>query len=251
MIYDIYKIASDFPWLIFGLAIFLGGSVKGALGVGLPLVAVPLLSFVLPSIQAIALMAIPVLMSNLWQACEEGNIRQNLRRFSGLITAQLVTTLLTVRFTLSLSAADLNIMLAASVILAVALMAYQPTLQISRKREHISGVGVGALSGMLGGISSLTGPVIITYLVALKLPRNQFIGSVSIIYLTGSLPLYAAMAWYGRFDIADLALSVSALGPMSLGLVMGKSVRKHLNESLFRKILLGFLTMLALLLVFK
>ncbi len=251
MSYEITPFASDFPWLIFGLTIFLGGSVKGALGVGLPLVAVPMLSFVFPSIQAIALMAIPVLMSNIWQASEEGNISYNLMRFSGLIAAQLVTTLLTVGFTLSLSVADLNSMLAASVLLAVVLMTFQPTLQISRKQERIAGVGVGALSGILGGISSLTGPVIITYLMALKLPRNQFVGSVSIIYLAGSLPLYGAMAWHGRFGIAELALSVIALAPMSLGLVLGKSVRKHLNESLFRKILLGFLTMLALLLVFK
>lgn len=248
---DFTLLVGDFPWLIFGLAILLGGSVKGALGVGLPLVAVPLLSFVLPSIQAIALMAVPVLMSNIWQASEAGNVRYSLSRFGSLISAQLVTTLLAVRFTLSLSPSGLNTMLAVSVLLAVALMAYQPNMRISPKREHIAGAGVGALSGMLGGVSSLTGPVIITYLMALKLPRNQFVGSISIIYLTGSLPLYGAMAWYGRFGIADLVLSVVALAPMSLGLILGKSVRQRLNESLFRKILLGFLTMLALLLVFK
>jgi uncharacterized membrane protein YfcA len=240
-----------FPWIFFALAFLAGGSVKGALGVGLPLVTIPLLSFVMPGMQAIALMAMPVLLSNIWQAVEGADVRTGLRRFGGLIAAQFVATLITVHFTLSLSPAGLNVMLAASVLLAVAFMAFQPTLQISARRERVVGVGVGVASGLLGGISSLTGPVIITYLMALRLSRDQFVSSISIIYLSGSLPLYGAMAWYGRFGWPDLALSCAALLPMGLGLYAGKAVRNRLNEQLFRRVLLVFLTLLALLLIFK
>lgn len=240
-----------FPWVYFALAFLAGGSVKGALGVGLPLVTIPLLSFVMPGMQAIALMAMPVVLSNLWQAVEGADVRGGLRRFGGLIAAQLVATVVTVNFTLSLSPAGLNVMLAGSVLLAVALMAFQPTLHISAARERVVGVGVGTLSGLLGGISSLTGPVIITYLMALRLTREQFVSSISIIYLGGSLPLYGAMAWHGRFGWTEVALSCLALLPMALGLRLGKSVRSRLDEQLFRRVLLVFLTLLALLLIFR
>ena len=43
------------------LAILLGGLVKGTLGVGLPLLAVPLMSLMIGSTHAIALVAVPVL----------------------------------------------------------------------------------------------------------------------------------------------------------------------------------------------
>ena len=240
-----------FPWVYFALAFLAGGSVKGALGVGLPLVTIPLLSFVMPGMQAIALMAMPVILSNLWQAFEGKDVRGGLQRFGGLIAAQLVATVLTVQFTLSLSPAGLNVMLAGSVLLAVALMAFQPTLNISAQSERVVGVGVGTLSGLLGGISSLTGPVIITYLMALGLTRNQFVSSISIIYLGGSLPLYGAMAWHGRFGWVEIALSLLALLPMAVGLRLGKAVRNRLNEQLFRRVLLVFLTLLAVLLIFK
>lgn len=241
----------DIPWALFALAFVLGGLVKGALGVGLPLVAVPLLSLGIPAASAIALLVIPVLSSNLLQAIEGGRLRASLRRFGGLIAAQFVATVLTVRMTLDMSHAQLNAMLAGAVLLAVALMAWRPTLQIAPAREGLVGTGVGLLSGLLGGVSSLTGPVMITYLMALRLEREAFIGSISIIYLSGALPLYAAMLYFGALDAAKFGLSALALLPMAAGLMAGKALRQHLDENRFRRVLLVFLTVLAALLLLK
>lgn len=62
--------ASDFPWLLTLAALLLGGTTKGALGVGLPLVAIPILSLGMPAPQAIALLVMPVLLSNILQALQ-------------------------------------------------------------------------------------------------------------------------------------------------------------------------------------
>ncbi len=242
---------SDISWLLFIGALLAGGIVKGALGVGLPLVAVPLLSLGMPPHMAIALLVVPVLASNFWQAVESGQFVPTLRRFGGLIAAQFGATVLTVRMTLNLSGAQLSAMLAGAVLVAVALMAWRPTLQISASRERVVGVSVGLLSGLLGGVSSLTGPVIITYLMALRLHRDEFVGSISIIYLSGALPLYGAMLLFGRLGPAELTGSLLALVPMAAGLLIGKALRQRLDENLFRRLLLAFLAVLALLLLLK
>jgi uncharacterized protein len=241
----------DFPWVPFALAFVIGGSVKGALGVGLPLIAVPLLSLWIPSPQAIAMLVVPVLSSNLWQAVEGGRFIPTLKRFRGLIAAQFIATVLTVRMTLAMTASQLNILLAFALLLAVALMAVKPTLRVNPKQEQRVGTAIGLFSGLLGGVSSLTGPVIITYLLSLKIDRDTFIGSISVIYLTGAVPLYFAMLWFGRVAVVDFALSGVALMPMAIGLAIGKMLRQWLDEALFRKVLLGFLTLLALLLLLK
>lgn len=240
-----------FPWLLFALAFLAGGSVKGALGVGLPLVTGPLLTLGMNGLQAIGLLSAPVLLSNLWQSIEGGRLRAGIRRFRGLILAQIAATLITVRMTLSLSPEQFSNMLAMAVLLAVALMAWRPTLQISPEREGKLGVLVGLLSGMLGGVSALTGPIIITYLMALRLSRDEFVGCISIIYFAGSLPLYLALAWYGRVGLQEFSLSLAALLPVALGLALGKMIRNRLDEALFRKVLLAFLTLLALMLLLK
>ena len=77
-----------------GLVMVMGGLVKGTLGVGLPLVAVPLLSLLLPAPQAMGLLVVPVLASNLLQAWQGGRLGFALRRFGPLMLAQLAATLL-------------------------------------------------------------------------------------------------------------------------------------------------------------
>ena len=63
------------------LSFCVGGVVKGAIGVGLPMLAVPMMSLVMPAPQAMALVAVPVMGSNLGQVWTVGQWRQNLRRF--------------------------------------------------------------------------------------------------------------------------------------------------------------------------
>lgn len=229
------------PLLLGGavIAFVLGGLVKGTLGVGLPLVVVPLLTLALPAPTAIALVVVPVLASNLWQAWDTGVSWRGVRRFAPLIGALFACTLLTVPMTLALPARALNAMVAGAVVLAVVLTMWRPKLDI--RRETPWSLAVGALSGVMGGVSSLTGPIIISYLMALKLPRDEFVGSISIIYLGAALPLYASMAAHGRIGPGELALSALAMLPVSVGLWLGKLARGRLSEDWFRRVLLLFL----------
>ena len=59
------------------------------------------------------------------------------------------------------------------------------------ERERWWSAGIGALLGVTGGASSLTEPLIISYLVSLRLSPDAFIGSISLIYLGSAIPLYA------------------------------------------------------------
>jgi len=233
------------------LAFLLGGMVKGTLGVGLPLVVVPLLSLGMSSPLAISLVSVPVLASNAWQAWDSRGPLENVRRFSPLLLTLLVSTIITVPLTLALPAGVLNVMLAVAVITAVLLMALNPQLSISVRHEKMCSAAVGTLSGIMGGISSLTGPIIITYLMALRLPREAFVGTISVIYLTGAIPLYVAMAVVGRLGLGEALLSLLAMVPVTLGLALGKKLRAHLSEVLFRRSLLAFLSCIAVALLFK
>ncbi len=238
--------------LAFVAATFIvAGIVKGTLGVGLPLVAVPMLSFVLPPLTAISLLVVPVLASNLWQAIKAVEPKQALRRFKGLSAALFISTIVSVRLALSLPTELLNLLVAGSVVCAVVLMVYRPDSVIPPRREGKLGVLVGLLAGAMGGVSSMTGPFIITYLLALRLPREAFIGGISIIYLFGMVPLYASLAFYGRLGPTEMVYSALALAPMALGMSIGRKLRGLLSEGAFRNVLLGFLSMLALLLIGK
>jgi uncharacterized membrane protein YfcA len=130
-------------------------------------------------------------------------------------------------------------------------MAFTLNMRIAPQHEKWSGILVGAAAGLMSGVSSLTGPLIIAYLMALKLNRDMFVGSISIIYLFAAIPLYLSLWWFDRFGWNEFVLSSLALIPMVLGLKLGRLLRHRLSETLFRRILLGFLTIISLILLFK
>jgi uncharacterized membrane protein YfcA len=238
-------------WSLCALFYAMGGFVKGTMGVGLPLVVVPTLSLIMPAPQAMGMMVVPVLASNIWQAIEVGNFRESFRRFGGLIVVMIVITLLTVKFSAGLSVANLNLLVGISLLVAVAWMGLKPNVQVPPRFENLTSNVVGALAGLMGGLSSLSGPFVITLLMALKLSREQFIGCISIIYLAGSFPMYGAMVWYERFGWTEVGLSALGLAPMFLGIRIGKALRHRLSEELFRKLLLIYLFVLAIVLTLK
>jgi hypothetical protein len=128
-------------------------------------------------------------------------------------------------------------------------MAWHPQLDIDARAERRWGAAVGTLSGMMGGVSSLMGPLLITYLVALRLPRETFIGSISVIYLVGVLPLMGAMVSLDLLGVPEAILSGLALAPLFVGMALGKRLRSRVSEPAFRRLLLGFLTVVAVLLL--
>lgn len=232
-------------------SILFGGIVKGTLGVGLPLFAVPIMSLMIGSTQAIALVAVPVVVSNIWQAWQEASWKASLKRFWPLMLTQAIMTVIAVHWTLSFSVKQLNMLVAFAVILAVVSMLFKPSFTISAEKERWTGAVVGTVSGMLGGVSSLMGPILISYMLSLKMQRDEFVGAVSVIYLNAAWPLYLAMYSFGRMEVIDLGYSVLALVPMAIGLTLGQKLRYRLSEDTFRKVLLGFLTFIAVLLVVR
>ncbi|TXH38304.1 MAG: sulfite exporter TauE/SafE family protein [Burkholderiaceae bacterium] len=234
----------------FGILLF-GATIKGAMGVGMPLVAVPLLSLIMPASQAMGCLVAPVLVSNAMQSNEAKSVTQVIRRMSWLLTSQFIAMVFTVKWTTTISVADINKLVGVIVVLAAALLAFKPQGKIPAVYEKPLGILVGAFAGFIGGVSSLTGPVLVTYLLALRLPRDEFVGTISIIYFLTGLPMYIVMLLYGRFSVYEVALSGLALLPMFLGLRLGKQIRNRLNEQTFRRLLLTFLIAVAMLLMFK
>ena len=87
--------------------------------------------------------------------------------------------------------------------------------------------------------------------MALRLSREAFVSSISLVYLAGSLPLYGAMVGFGKISPWALGLSALALLPVYLGMRLGRQVRQRLNEQLFRRVVLALLVLIALILLTK
>ena len=80
--------------LVVGASFILAGFVKGVVGLGLPTVAMGLLSLVMPPVQAAALLIVPSMITNVWQLAAGPGVLPLLRRLWPLLACAMAGTLL-------------------------------------------------------------------------------------------------------------------------------------------------------------
>jgi uncharacterized membrane protein YfcA len=227
-------------WCFFALVC--GGFIKGALGVGTPLLTVPMMAQVLPPQTAIAIMAVPVVVANLWQFAQTERSSTVVARFWPTFIAILIGTWVGVKI---LSVIDEKTLL---VLVGVAVIAFA-LLQGSRFRLHLpdrlvkpAGILFGGASGLIGGVSSFFGPMLITYLISIRgLAKNQFVSTISFLYVSAVVPWAIALFIYGILDQRLLVYSTFATLPVTLGLIIGQRLRGHISEAGFRNLIIVIL----------
>lgn len=234
------------PLLVFFViaALFLGGIVKGTVGLGLPLVVVSLLGSALDPRVSVALVTIPVIVTNVWQCLRAGVFVGAIRRFWPLIATFVVSTWLGAYILVSINADLLLGVLGLMVVVFSLFSLVKVNFELKAGQERFVGPGIGVIAGIFNGISTVNGPPLVMYLMSLKLDKEVFVGSYSLIALCGSFPLFFSYIGVGLLGFEEAAASVLAVGPALMGLMLGERLRHRINPELFRKVLLLVLIIL-------
>ena len=224
-------------WCAF--ALMSGGIVKGALGVGTPLIAIPLMVQVLPPQAAVAIMAMPSVAANIVQAAQAPRAGHILARFMPAFVALVIGGAIGVIILARIDDRALLIIVACAVIAFALLESSNRSMRIPPRYEKPAGVGFGFIAGVIGGMSSFFGPMLIIYLVALQtLRREQFIGAIGFLYLGALIPWTLALLATGILHGALIMYSLAAIAPVALGIVIGRKLRGHVGEQRFRQLML-------------
>jgi uncharacterized membrane protein YfcA len=232
--------------LIVAVAMLCGGAVKGVVGLGLPIVAISIMSTFLSVPTALALVIGPTLLSNLWQLLRARYALQGLRRFWPVLVTLAVGLWASASLVVRVSPAALYGILG-TIVVVFSLSAFMnPHLRVPAGAEKWLGAVAGLAGGLIGGVSTVYGPPVTMYLVALHLPKEIFIGAVGLIWFVAALPLTAAYVFYGVLTAELAPWSALACAPALGGFLVGQWIRDRIDQESFRKVLLGFLVLLGL-----
>lgn len=224
-------------WCFF--ALLCGGLIKGTLGVGTPLLTVPLMALVLPAQMAVAIMAVPVVVANLWQASQARRLPAVAGRFWPAFLAVLLGTYVGVRILSSIDDRGLLLLVGLVVIAFTLLQASTYRVNISPAMEKPAGVVFGLAGGVIGGVSSMFGPMLIIYLVSLRtLGKDQFVGAISFLYISAVVPWAVILYIFDILDSTMIVLSSAAAVPVTLGLIFGQRLRQRISEQRFHRLVL-------------
>jgi uncharacterized protein len=220
------------------IALVLAGVVKGVVSLGLPLTALPVLMLVVDVPAAINLLAVPIVLSNLLQAFEGGGTRAMLRRFWLTMICLAVGTLVGTALFAALDQKVLLLSIGSFAVFFAIIALLQPHLVIPPTAERWLGPPVGFISGVIGGMSALFGPVLATYVVGLRLPPLLFVKAISILYVTAASMLLVGNIWHGTTGPRDIAISVLAMIPVYVGMLLGRRIRHRLDPEKFQLLVL-------------
>lgn len=224
-------------WCTFALAC--GGLIKGTLGVGTPLLTVPMMALVLPAQSAVTLMAMPVVAANLWQAFKAPNLSSSLRRFWPTAVALLCGTFIGSSILSVINERALLLLVGISVIGFTLLQVSSLKLQLELRWITPAGIVFGILSGIIGGISSMFGPMLIVYMMSLKnLSKDEFVSAISFLYVCAVVPWTISLFSIGLLRGPLLWGSLMAIVPVALGMMLGQQLRKKISEGRFQHLML-------------
>jgi len=228
-----------FGILVYIAAVYVAtGVVKGVLGIGLPLISIPLLASTVGPITAMALLAVPTIVINLWQTVQSGYMIGALKRFRVAYPLSIAGVLVGVSFLTRLDGRALFVLVGVVVILIAVMQLLPFNLTIPQRWERWATPLVGAASGLIGGVSNFLGPFMAMYLVGLRVTSDQFVGAIALFYLIAAIPFYGGLAATGHFGWAELAGSTVAAVLIWLGVLVGQQLRARASAELFRRLVL-------------
>lgn len=226
------------------LVFILAGMVKGVIGIGLPLVCVPLLSETVGPVTAMALMAVPIVGVNAWQMVQSGYLGWAVRRFWTALPAMIVGVLLGVVSLTRLASEALTVLVGCLVILVSVSQLFPMNIDVPERRERWMTPGIGFASGIVGGLSSFLGPLMAIYLVALRLSKDQFVGTIAMFYFIAAAPFFGGLAVSGHLGGDELLGSAAGTALILVGVVAGQAIRKRASQEAFRRAVLIMLILI-------
>jgi uncharacterized membrane protein YfcA len=217
-----------------GLAFFIAGFVKGAIGVGLPTVAMGLLSLFIAPVQAAALLIVPAIGTNIWQMAAGPALARLLGRFATMMLGILAGTFLTIDLLArggSTGPAILGLVLAAYGLYGLFGRRFEIAVAAERWLSPLMGFATGLLSGTTGVFVIPAVP----YLASLRLEPEELVQAIGISAFFSPLALGLALAAHGRYPAAAAGASFLAVVPALAGLYVGQRLRRGLPAATFMR----------------
>jgi hypothetical protein len=218
-------------------AFILAGMSKGVIGFGLPLIAIPIVASVVPVPIAIALTLAPIFFSNAFQTFHGGRAGQVLRRFWPVVVTMFLGVLAGAQILARADHDAIAILIGVLLLVFVTMQFLSLRPSVPPRAERWLSPALGLFSGVVGGVSSMFGPLLIIYLVALRLEKDDFISTIGMFYLTGVVTLWSSLAVMGVIAFNEIVGSLLVCIPLYCGLFFGTWLRGRISQALFQRAL--------------
>lgn len=218
---------------------------------GMPTISIALLSLGMGLPAALQIIVVPTLVTNVWQALTGNGFVRLTRRFATLLAATVLGVWTGYAWLFRTSPKTMTAVLGTAIVLYGMSGLCDLPLMPQVRRERLASPLVGLTTGVLAGATGNLSMPAIAYLHQLRLPRDDLIQMLGILFTLGTGALGFSLAGYGDYDRGLLLLSVFAVLPGVLGMLIGQRARGRLSERVFRRALFFGLSAIGIHLIWK
>ena len=231
----------DLLILIVGLGV--AGFAKGTTGMGLPLVATPILAGVFGPKAAVVIVTIPIFAANSLLLVQGWRRLEVLRGIAPIVVASAIGTMIGVNLLALLDQRTFAILISIMVVIFLArgdrLIGDDP----GATRARILGPVVGFVGGILQGTTSIASPIIGSFFHARKMDRHDYVVVLAAIFELNAAIQLVGYSLLGLYTPNIVAIGLLGLVPTLLALMVGIYFRGRLDQRRFRQLIVVLLVL--------
>lgn len=215
----------------------LAGMIKGTIGLGLPAVAMGLLTLFISPFQAATLLIVPSMVTNVWQLFAERHVLRLVRRFWSLLMGIIVGSVWSVFPTLGHGEFQSEALLGGMLTLYGLYGLFAKNMpNLAPYEKYLSPV-MGYLGGALTVATGVIVIPVVPFLQSLHLKRDDLVQSLGLAFTVSTLCL-AVFLQQNRIEAMpfDYKMALIALLPALVGMWLGTKLRYRIPEQKFRKV---------------
>jgi uncharacterized protein len=221
--------------ILIAAAFLLAGFIKGVIGLGLPTVSMGLLAVTMPPAQAIAIVIVPAIVTNIWQTFGGPYLRDILRRLWPLMLGTVVGIWLNAGLLTGPYAPYGTVVLGGLLVIYALLGLSKLNFKVARRDEKWIGGIAGVLTGL---VSAATGVQVIPsmpFMQAIGLEKDELVQALGVFFTVATVALAFNLTATGLLTAATALPGAIALVASFTGMFIGQAVRNRMEPAVFRR----------------
>ena len=222
--------------LIFIAAVFLlAGFVKGVIGLGLPTVSMGLLAVAMAPAQALAIVIVPGILTNIWQTFAGPYFLGIVRRLWPMLLGLAVGIWLNADMMTGPYARYGTVLIGILLVIYAIIGLRKVAITVRPRDEKWAGGVIGLVTGVISAATGVQVVPSMPFMQALGMKKDELIQALGVFFTVATVAQAFNLSAAGILDESTALPGVIALAASFTGMAIGQAVRTRLEPEAFRR----------------
>lgn len=219
------------------LIVLVAGTLKGSIGFGFPLLAVPAVAMLIGTRSSIVVLSVGILVTNVLLLVRRPVNGAVIRRFLPMIATIVPSTILGSVLLNRVDGQAISVFVGVTSLLFALISIARVQIVIPPRVERVASPIIGIAAGVLYGATSILGPIFALYLHGIGLEKRAFVYGITLLFAAGNVVQVLSYGALGLYS-GGLLLAGALLTPVALvGQQIGFRLQDRMDPRRFRQLI--------------